>query len=336
MVLISALLFGASTPLGKILLDSLPPFLLAGLLYLGAAMGVLPFAREKRNRISLCAMGTKNIWRLVGAIGFGGIIGPVLLLFGLKIAPAASVAMWLNLELVATALLGYILFQDHLGVYGWLGVIGTIGASLLLSWQEGAGGFQALLFLGGASFCWGLDNHLTAIIDGITPTQSTFWKGMAAGTTNIVISFLFESWKIDIRLIPAAIIVGVFAYGFSISLYILAAQNLGATRGQMIFSCAPFFGVLLSVLLLGEHISSLQIAAAGILILSLVILFRDQHGHAHAHDPAYHKHGHRHDDDHHEHHLTENMQKTHTHWHQHKPVCHSHPHWPDLHHRHNH
>src|SRR2546426_2918229 len=39
--LISAALFGASTPLAKLLLGELPPLLLAGLLYLGSGLGLL-------------------------------------------------------------------------------------------------------------------------------------------------------------------------------------------------------------------------------------------------------------------------------------------------------
>ncbi len=335
--LLSAILFGASTPIGKILLDSLPPFQLAGLLYLGAALGVLPFSIRKHNTIEIRNIGKKNIYRLLGAICFGGIIGPVLLLFGLQIASAASVAMWLNLELVATAILGYILFRDHIGRYGWIGVFGTIVASVILSWHEGSIGFYALLLVGGASICWGLDNHLTALIDGITPSQSTFWKGIVAGTTNLIISALLESYGIETWIIVSGVIAGIFAYGFSITLYITAAQNLGAIRSQMIFASAPFFGIILSVLLLGENISTIQIAAVLVLIISLATLFKDKHVHSHIHETLDHTHQHRHDDKHHYHyHSKKDEMIYHSHWHKHELIPHAHPHWPDIHHRHTH
>lgn len=336
--LLSAILFGASTPVGKILLNSMPPFQLAGLLYLGAALGVLPFSLRERHAAGIRTIGKTNIFRLAGAIGFGGVLGPVLLLFGLQIASAASVAMWLNLELAATAILGYFLFHDHLGRYGWIGVAGTLSAAVLLSWHEGGGiGGYALLLVGGASLCWGLDNHLTALIDGITPTQSTCWKGLIAGTTNLMISWLFESYSTLPWPITSGIIIGVFSYGFSISLYILAAQHLGATRSQMIFSSAPFFGVTLSALILGESISPLQYVAALVLILSLITLHRDQHAHLHTHAALTHQHQHRHDDNHHGHaHPADNDAAYHHHWHDHEPVTHSDPHWPDIHHRHEH
>jgi drug/metabolite transporter (DMT)-like permease len=334
---LSAFLFGSSTPIGKILLESVPPFQLAGLLYLGAAVGSFPFFIREQTAVKITNIGTKNRAHLVGAICFGGIIGPVLLLYGLQNASAASVAMWLNLELVATAILGHFVFKEYLGRYGSIGVMGAIAASVLLSWQEGGIGFHALLLVGGASICWGLDNHLTALIDGITPSQSTFWKGAAAGTTNLVIGVLFEPLGKEIWPILLAMSVGVFAYGFSISLYIVAAQNLGATRSQMIFSSAPFFGVILSIPLLGETLSAAQLAAGFILTISLYILFRDQHAHLHEHQRLNHNHGHDHDDPHHDHAHSENTPKLfHRHWHTHKQISHAHPHWPDLHHRHNH
>lgn len=335
--LLSAILFGAATPLGKLLLESVPPFQLAGLLYLGAGVGVLPFSLAKGNAMRIRGMGGKNVFRLAGAIVFGGIIGPVLLLFGLQLASSASVAMWLNLELAATALLGFFFFRDHLGRRGWLGVGGTIIASALLSWHEGGIGPYALLLVGGASVCWGLDNHLTALIDGITPTQSTFWKGMMAGVTNLTVSFFFEAFDKALVMIGSAIIVGVFSYGFSISLYILAAQNMGATRAQMIFASAPFFGVVLSMLVLGEGLSAMQSIAALLLIVSLVTLFLDHHAHFHEHERLHHKHGHRHDDHHHSHdHGEGEVAGPHCHWHEHEAKAHSHPHWPDIHHRHRH
>ena len=335
--LFSAILFGASTPIGKILLNSLPPFQLAGLLYIGAAVGVLPFSVRQRTTKKIHRIGKRNILRLVGAISFGGIAGPVLLLFGLQKAPAASVAMWLNMELAATAILGCLLFREYLGGYGWLGVVGTIGASVMLSWHEGTIGFFAMLLVAAASICWGLDNHLTALIDGITPTQSTFWKGAIAGTTNLIISILLELQGKAMWVLASAVIVGIFSYGFSISLYILAAQNLGATRSQMIFASAPFCGVALSVVLVGETISVIQAMAAVILVISLTVLLRDQHTHSHTHEPLLHKHRHRHDDGHHDHVHTDGEGAVyHSQWHTHEPITHAHPHWPDIHHRHRH
>lgn len=332
------MLFGVSTPIGKWLLESLPPFQLAGWLYLGAAAGVAPGLLKARSKtITLSSMGTKNIQRLGGAIGLGGVAGPVLLLMGLQREPAASVALWLNLELVATAVLGYFIFKDHLGTIGWFGVAGTIIASVLLSWQGGQVGPTGLLLVGGACICWGVDNHLTALIDGITPVQSTFWKGLVAGGVNLTIGLWAEAQGSGFGATVAAMGVGALAYGISISLYIRSAQQLGATRSQMIFASAPFFGLAMAVPLLGERIAGIQMIAAVILMASLVLLFRDQHAHPHHHPSLRHQHDHNHTDPHHGHvHSGVHSKGSHGHLHHHPSETHAHPHWPDVHHRHKH
>jgi drug/metabolite transporter (DMT)-like permease len=282
-------------------------------------------------------MNRVNVLRLAGAVVFGGMLGPVFLLFGLRLASAASVSMWLNLELVATALLGLFFFRDHLGTAGWAGVIGVVSASTLLSLGEGTGGLWAGLMVALACLCWGLDNHLTALIDGVTPTQSTFWKGSVAGMVNLGIGIWLVPFEAGAVVACIGLLVGALSYGVSIALYIYSAQQLGATRAQMVFASAPFFGVLLSAILLGESLSTMQFAAAGMLALSLVMLFRDRHDHIHTHRPIAHRHAHRHDDLHHDHaHAGQTASLHHSHWHEHEETTHAHPHWPDLHHRHRH
>ena len=336
--LLAALFFGAATPASKALLNNFHPFTLAGLLYLGAVVGVLPLLLRKGAVRSPFALGKKNGRRLLGAILLGGVAGPVLLLFGLKAASATSVSMWLNLELIATALLGNWFFKEQLGLRGWVGVAGTVGAAALLSWGEGMPGVWAVLLVTGGCFCWGFDNHFTALIDGIRPAEVTLWKGLVAGVVNLGIGISL-SGEVGTGLgIGLSLGVGAFAYGLSIVLYIMSAQLLGATRAQMVFASAPFFGVALSAVVLGESISFLQVGAAALLLVSLVFLFlKDRHYHEHTHEDLEHDHWHRHDDGHHTHeHEGEPASLWHCHSHRHEPVTHAHPHWPDLHHRHKH
>jgi hypothetical protein len=131
--------------------------------------------------------------------------------------------------------------------------------------------------------------------------------------------------------------VGIWSYGASITLYIHAAQRLGATRGQMIFSTAPFFGLLLSAVLLDEQLYGLHLAVALLFAVGIVLLVIESHAHPHQHMELSHAHRHRHDDRHHTHdHHGLGREAEHTHWHDHDPVTHAHVHWPDLHHRHAH
>ncbi len=336
---VSALLFGMATPLSKTLLDGLGPFQLAGLLYIGAAAGLLPKVLFEGGLKKVFQMNRTNKFRLSGAVVLGGIIGPVALLFGLRIAEATSVSMWLNLELVFTAVLGHFVFRDYLGKLGWLGSLGAVLAAGLLSWDGGMAGLRAGVFVSVACLSWGFDNHFTALIDEISPATNTFFKGLLAGPINLVIGLTAGSFAGGAGAIGYALALGAISYGASIALYISSAHGLGATRAQVIFASAPFFGVGGSIILLGETLSVAQTLAAGLLVLSLIPLLADSHLHEHSHHSTSHKHFHRHAEGHHEHtHEEVNLPSwvPHTHEHDHDGGKHSHPHLPDIHHRHDH
>ncbi len=166
LALLAAFFFGVSTPLSKALLGGLNPFLLAGLLYLGAGIGLSVYTLLRGGRL-MPPPATLKYKYIVGMIVFGGLLGPVLLLAAIKIAPAASVSIWLNLELVATAILGHFLFKDHLDKRGWLSVGLSLAAGLLLSYSGGAAGFTAGLLVALACFSWGLDKHFTGLIGDV-------------------------------------------------------------------------------------------------------------------------------------------------------------------------
>jgi len=333
--LTAAALFGASTPASKALLGSLGPLGLAGLLYLGAALAVLPVsfrggsARLRKQR--------GNLLMLAGAVVFGGGLGPVLLLLGLSLAPAASVALWLNLETAATALIAYAFFREHLDRRTWIAVSLVVVAGVILADPSDLGTVWSALLVAGGCACWGLDNNLTALVDGFTPAQTTLAKGVFAGGANLALAFLIE----DASFVPVtwglALVVGGLSYGVSIVLYIKGAQHLGATRSQILFSASPFLGGIFAWTFLGEPVLAMQLVAAAVMIAALYLLMTARHEHGHTHERMAHTHNHRHDDEHHRH-IHPNLPPwiRHTHEHEHEELEHTHPHEPDLHHRHEH
>ena len=331
----AALLFGASTPLAKALLTTLGPFTLAGFLYLGGALGALPFAfrggspelrRDPRQR------------RLLGfAVLFGGGVAPVLLLVGLRAAPAASVSLWLNTEVVATALIAWAVFHEDIGRGTVMAAALVLAGGLILAAPEGVAGWKAGALVAGACVCWSVDNNLTALVSGFTPAQTTVAKGLIAGSVNLLIGLSLGQHLPGIVRVGAALALGVVSYGFSIMLYIFGAQQLGATRSQMLFATSPFLGVLLAWTFFHEHIQWAQLVAVPFIAAGIYFMLTARHGHAHAHEALAHTHSHRHDDDHHTHvHPGLPAWVRHTHPHEHESVTHTHEHLPDLHHRHKH
>jgi drug/metabolite transporter (DMT)-like permease len=332
---ISAGLFGLATPASKILLNDINPFLLGGLLYLGASAGLLPVVLARKELSYLIKLNRTNLLRLAGAISFGGLIGPILLLFGLKYSVASSVSLWLNFELIATAVLGFLFFKDFLGKKGWIGVGIALASGIILTINGGSSGIVSALLVVAACICWGLDNHFTALIDGISAIQSTFLKGFFAGIINTCIGIFISPDIINGRSIISALILGSISYGISIVLYIVSAQKLGAIRSQIIFSSAPFFGVIFSVLFLSETLTAMQLVSFALLVISITVMAYDRHEHRHEHFEIEHTHIHGHDDMHHEHNHSDKI-SNHEHLHKHEKGIHSHPHWPDIHHRHDH
>lgn len=278
-----------------------------------------------------------NALRLGGAVLFGGILGPVLLLFGLRLAGAGSVSLLLNFEMVATAVLGVALFREHLGSLGWLGVGGIVAAGILLASGGGWPGVQAALLVTMACTCWGLDNHLTALIGGITPARSTLVKGLVAGSTNFGIGLFAAPLSASPGAFGASLVVGALSYGVSIALYIASAHEIGATRAQGVFATAPFAGAVLAFTLLSEPFELAHAGACLFLVCSVPALLWSQHAHVHVHEAIEHIHSHHHDDGHHWHeHPGLDPATRHSHAHVHKRLVHGHPHWPDIHHRHDH
>jgi len=342
--LASALLFGASTPLAKVLVAQLPPLALAGLLYLGAGVGLLVlrwlWRSLSRGEDSLEASVSGSDWGwLTGAIVAGGVLAPVLLMLGLQHTQAASAALLLNLEGVFTALLAWFVFHENVDRRVATGFFLIAGAGVLLSWEgaPAAGLPLGALAVIGACLAWAVDNNLTQRVSGSDPMQVAGLKGLIAGGINLAIA-VSTGWTLPAApVVLAALGVGLLGYGVSLSLFVWALRHLGTARTGAYFSVAPFFGAVTAMVLLAERPGALFWVAAALMAIGVWLHVRERHDHAHRHDRLTHTHMHRHDEHHwHEHPRGWDGVEPHSHEHEHAPLAHTHPHYPDLHHRHGH
>jgi drug/metabolite transporter (DMT)-like permease len=335
----AAALFGASTPFAKSLLGQVPPVLLAGLLYLGSGIGLSLLRAIRRGHGREAPLAAQDRPWLAGAVLFGGVLGPVLLMVGLRSTPAATASLLLNMEGVFTALLAWFAFHENFDRRIALGMILIVAGGLLLSWQgTGPAGLPfGAVAVAGACLCWGIDNNLTQKVSASDPFQVAAIKGAAAGCVNLGIGLLLGDRLPHGTTLAGALLVGFLGYGLSLALFVLALRHIGTARTGAYFSLAPFVGALVSLALLREPISPLFVGAAALMGLGVWLHLTERHEHKHTHERMAHSHRHYHDEHHqHAHDAGVDPNEPHTHPHVHEPTSHTHPHYPDIHHRHRH
>ncbi len=342
MALISAALFGASTPLAKLLLgDGVDPWLLAGLLYLGSGLG-LGLVHIARGLVGMPAaeapLRRADVPWLALVVLSGGMIGPLLLMLGLARTPASSAALLLNVEGLATMAIAWIVFRENVDRRLLVGAFAILAGALLLSWQGGPAGVGlGALAIVGACMAWGVDNNLTRKLSSADPVQIAAIKGVVAGAVNLGLALAHGASLPSGVAIAAAAVVGFFGYGVSLVLFVLALRHLGTARTGAYFSTAPFLGAALALLLFREPITVRLVGAALLMAIGLYLHLSERHEHEHRHDALDHEHRHVHDEHHqHSHAPDDPAGEPHTHRHHHAPMRHKHPHYPDLHHRHDH
>ncbi len=342
----AALLFGAGAPAAKALAGEVSSALvLAGLLYLGSGLGLaIVHAVQRARGRAVAPLPREGRARFAAAVVVGGVAAPALLMLGLARAPASTASLLLNLEGVLTALVAWTVFREHTHARNVAGFACVAAGAVLLTASPGAwgglrgAGLEGGGLIAGACACWALDNNLTRAVSSADPVRVAMIKGLAAGATNTALGLAFAGGALPgARVVAAALVVGFFAYGVSLVLFVVALRHLGTARTGAYFSTAPFAGALLSLALLHEA-PTLALGAAGVLMAAGVALHAsERHAHEHVHEPVLHSHAHVHDEHHrHAHPPGVDVGEPHVHEHVHDRLVHAHAHAPDIHHRHDH
>ena len=338
----AAALFGISTPAAKLLLPECNPIALASLLYLGAAAALFgaEFARRSRGTPTAEApLKASDLPLLFGMIVSGGLLGPVLMLFGLARLSAVAASLLLNLEAPFTIVIAVLAFGEHLARRESVAAVLIVGGAVALS-----GGFEHVsaevigaLAIAGACLCWAIDNNLTQRLSLRDPVAIVRLKALGTGAGNLLIALALGA-QFPSRPAPfcGALLLGAVSYGMSILLDTYALRLIGAAREAAYFATAPFFGALTAVFVLGEGFGWLDLIAAALLATGVGLLVAERHEHEHVHEVLTHDHLHFHDEHHRHEHPDTVAAEAHAHAHAHRPLRHAHRHASDVHHRHPH
>ena len=256
LAILASALYSISTPISKLLLESMPSTILAGLLYLGAGAGMAIFGLvsksigKSNNEEKL----TKDDMPYVVAMVVLDIAAPILLLLGLSYATAENVSLLNNFEIVATAVIAFIFFGEKISKK--LGIaIGLITLSSIILSFENLAAFEfsvgsILVLL--AAVCWGLENNCTRKLSSKDPLEIVVVKGLCSGAGSLIIGLAIGERTESIDFILAALALGFVAYGLSIFVYVYAQRSIGAAKTSAYYAVAPFIGSLLSLIIFRE------------------------------------------------------------------------------------
>ncbi|MCB8815980.1 DMT family transporter [Desulfosporosinus shakirovi] len=338
--ILAAALFGISSPVSKLLLEEIPPTLMAALLYLGAGFGMLTInivkALSKSEQIE-AKMTKKEMPYILGMIILD-VAAPVCLMIGLTMTTSANVSLLSNFEIVATSLIALLIFKEAIGKRMWIAISLITLASIILSIED----LTSFYFSNGSIFvilaciCWGFENNCTRILSLKDPLQIVVVKGFGSGVGSLIIALALKQYSTNALYLLMALVLGFVSYGLSIYFYIIAQRELGAARTSAYYAVAPFTGVLFSIILFGQHITLSFVIALIIMIMGAYFGGVEYHKHLHTHEEGTHEHRHNHEDHHHTHPHDCKGEGEHSHVHTHEKIEHTHAHTPDMHHVHSH
>jgi drug/metabolite transporter (DMT)-like permease len=336
LALLSAMLFGASTPLLQRVGVNVGGWLTAACLYAGA--GVMGFllradaAREAKVR--------REHWpRLAAMALFGAVLGPASLAWGLQHTSGVGASLMLTSEAIFTATLAALLYGEHISrrVAAAISILTLGGACVALDGAEG-GTMQLLGVLAvlGATVAWGMDNTLSRSLAHLDPDQVVWSKALLGCACSLLLAAAAGQTNVSLKSALLLMAIGAAGYGASLRFYLLAQRSIGAARTGSVFATAPFIGALMAWSM-GERSFSSWLAGGAILMaVGVLVHTLERHQHEHAHEAIEHEHAHSHADGHHAHRHVPMPVEEHSHWHRHDPQRHEHPHAPDLHHSHSH
>ena len=293
--ILAAALYAVNYPFSKLLLGNIPDAAMAGILYIGAFLGliIVSFIQKVIGRkMKEESLNKRDMPYVIGMVILD-IAAPILLMMGLKTTSAANVSLLNNFEIVATSIIAMMIFNEKISKRAWLGIIFVTVSSLLLSIEDinSLSLCAGSIFVLGACLCWGFENNCTRMISNKNPLQIVKIKGFFSGCGSLIIAFLIGE-RIEVTwYIFAGLCLGFISYGLSILFYIYAQRELGAAKTSAYYAVSPFIGMTLSIVIFKEAVSLIFFIAVLVMILGTYFVTSDskKHGHSffHKHDGVY-------------------------------------------------
>ena len=279
--ILAAALYAVNIPVSKLLLHHVSPMMLAAFLYIGAGFGMLLLLAVRKSlhlQNGEAKLSRKDL-PFTAAMVILDIAAPIFLMFGLETTAAANASLLNNFEIVATALIAMLFFREKVDKRLWTAIIlVTIACALLTIDDASSLSFSAgsLLVLA-ACICWGLENNCTRNISDKDPMEIVVIKGFGSGCGALCIALCAGNTFFDMKYLPAILFLGFVAYGLSIFFYTYAQRGIGAAKTSTFYAVAPFIGMLLSFIFLGEKLTAIFAVALVIMIIGAYLAATIKH-----------------------------------------------------------
>ncbi len=195
-ILAAAFFFGSAAPLTKLLLTSVSPVTLASLLYMGSGLFFAGIWLVRRtffptNHVREAPVEQRDLPWMAGSALFGSVLATIVLMISLQYTPAATAAILLGFEAVATTLVATIVFHEQAGRRIWLALACITISCVVLTWDPTSPFGFSLGALGIILTCFfwgGADTNISRHISGKDPIQLVSVKGLSGGITLAVIA----------------------------------------------------------------------------------------------------------------------------------------------------
>lgn len=278
--ILAAVLYAINAPFSKILLEFMPPTLMAGFLYVGAGIGMIFIAlmRKIKKYEAKELKLTKSELPYTIAMIVLDIAAPICLLFGLNSTTAANASLLNNFEIVATAIIALMVFKEKISTRLWFGIFFVTLSCGILSFED----VSSLRFSYGSLFvllatiCWGFENNCTRKISSKDPLQIVLLKGIFSGIGSLIIGLFIGEQIEALWSIVAVLCVGFVAYGLSIYFYVYAQRLLGAARTSAYYAVAPFIAAILSLIIFREIPDVIYFVALVLMIVGAWLSSQDK------------------------------------------------------------
>lgn len=281
--ILAALFYGFGTPLSKLLLVHISPYLLSSLLYFGAGIGMLfvvLFNKAQRKSKFVNEFKKRDLKFIILMIVLD-IIAPILLMIGLTSTNASTASLLNNFEIIFTGIIAMIFFKEIVGRKMWVAISLIVLAGAMLTFEDFTGFHISIgaLFVLGASLSWGLENNCTRMLSKGNPLHVVVIKGLGSGLGSLIIALAVNQVSVVWYFVILALLLGFFSYGMSLYFYISAQRQLGAARTSAFYAIAPFVGSIFSFIVLKDSLSIVFGIAFILMIFGTYLAIKENNSH---------------------------------------------------------